>query len=779
MQSINLNQAPQALSHGQPPMAPSASAAAVIAQRAMAPQAQHVQGSEITRQISKHRKPDLFDQGLVDEVDTLIQQLAKAGKGAKDIDKELMAEYAKSKHKDPKELDGREIFAVKYHVYKRNLTPEQTQGKTASQIEESVRKRALSDAYDQISLINAKVKPMFEKRCADDQELKDLAQKIKAKEGQIAQLNASGQAADPATLALLEKEIDALQAKVLMRKALIKEQCFAEVYRTEMPKIVRDGFYDPGIILAEINKMLGDATALPTPKNVHDIKRFIRDDLSHLHEHGKISKHQLRYIRQIVEPMIDKYLTLYRPGRTPQDLMDAYVFVRNLARALVYQEIFDKSVFSGSDHGAKHAFNNIKGSHGLHRHMEKGVDYSDKDEFMEEVIHIYHDIGYSVGLAGFNFSCSKDHPMIGARFIEANHDYFAHYLDEDSTKSLFEGVLYHSIMQADMRQERRAVVSISDACALTYERKTQAFWEKPEAVSLIAKLKLFYVMFPPKESESNKKKCEEYVEVIRKELFDLVAKETGLSDDTRELFRQAIENQFNSMSCDFPLGQYGGVLVDVAAERLPANPDNMKYKPHFIMAPSLIYGLLKDLFGEDQASRAFGNLCEEFGLDRRSLNHSLERAVASLETTPPGGFHETVDRAAAAFTILNSRDPQLGRRQEHGHFPEMQASLHVLSQRLAKVKSLSDDWRELGKLADTIDAGQTKVERVIAIDKFIHRTRQINAILGVHRGRLYATKYIEILDLVKQFESGVTAQQKTQLKTLICDFALACGLDNA
>lgn len=760
-----------------PVKAPGLSSFAQVAHIGMIFAKKKVQSAELDRAIAKHRKPDLFDQQLNAEVEGLVQRLGKEGKSGKDLDNALLGEYAKMKGKDVAALNGREVFAVKYQVVKRNAH---------GLSEAEIRTKALSDAYDQVALIEAKAKPIFDAMCKKDEGLQKLGLLIQTKQEGIKQFKAKkleqGQdlAALDQNIIALEKEIASLQGKVLIHKAKLKEASYKQVYLEEMPKRVEEGFYNPSIVFHEIDKVLGVGGAVLKPKSVDDIKKFIRAELIDLQERGKINQHQLMYIRNTVEPLIEQYLTLYRNGgRTEKDLTDAFVFVRNLARAIVYQEVFDKSAFPGSDHGAKHVMNNIKGVQGLHRHMERGVDFTDKDEFIEMVTHIYHDIGYSFGLSGLNFKCSKDHPLIGAAVIDANREYFAHYLDAESTDSLRDGILFHSIMQADMRDERRAAVSISDACALTYDRKTQEFWEQPEAVTLIAKLKVFLVLFPAKESEANKKKCDEYVENVRGQLNELVKNNSHISPDKQELFRQAINNQFSAFTADLTLGQYGGVLVDVDVVPAEPNSDGVKYKPHFTMAPSMIYGLLKDLYGEDQASKAFGNLCEEFGLDRNSLNSSLARASAELARDPQADFHETVSKATAVFTIINGSNPQIKGQEEHGHFPEMQRSLGVISERLIFVKSLAEEWRELNKLADAMDAG-TPGERSTTINSFVNVTMRLTSKLKTSRAGKYVPKLIEMVSLAESFKAGavVTAQQKAQLKSAIAEVAFACGVEN-
>src|SRR5262249_27249244 len=84
----------------------------------------------------------------------------------------------------------------------------------------------------------------------------------------------------------------------------------------------------------------------------------------------------------------------------------------------------------------------------------------------------------------------------------------------------------------------------------------------------------------------------------------------------KELFKQAINSQFSAFTVNVTLGQYGGVLTAVESVENPTHlTASPTYLPQFSMAPSLLYGVLKDLFGEDQGQDAFKKLVGEFGGD--------------------------------------------------------------------------------------------------------------------------------------------------------------------
>ncbi|MCE5319310.1 MAG: hypothetical protein LLG04_18340 [Parachlamydia sp.] len=390
------------------------------------------------------------------------------------------------------------------------------------------------------------------------------------------------------------------------------------------------------------------------------------------------------------------------------------MFGRDLARVAVYQEIFDKSSFSGSDHGAKHIHNNIDNANKLHRHMDAN-DYSRKDKFLEHVIHFYHDIGYTTGMATRNFSASKDHPLIGAKIIEEQKPYFEKYLDAESYDILHKCVLYHAIAMPNLTHTEekqgahyemiRAVTSISDACAVTYDRKTQEFWEQPQAVRALARLKFFLVQFPQYQASLSSDKiatnewhglnkdepmdrmAHDVFQGVKQELRDLV-NSADISEDKKDLFRQAIEQQFNGFTANVTLGQYGGVLTDVD---VVVNPNGMarggegpKYQPKFVLAPSLVYGVLNDLFGADQANRAFKALCEEFGGDVKDIQGSLvsmAKAMQNKEAVQP----RTVVTGNAVMEIAPNYEIDLDTHKHYKHLEEMQAGLARVTSELVDV----------------------------------------------------------------------------------------------
>lgn len=441
--------------------------------------------------------------------------------------------------------------------------------------------------------------------------------------------------------------------------ARLKEVAARQAYRLDLPGKIQEGNYNPAVIKAEICKELKVGAYDPVPlgmQSLADVKEELKLELERIRQVPGIglTKEQARYIRHDASHLLDLYVKAY-PNKTHAQ---QYVLARDMIRAVVYQEMHDKSSFTGSDHGAKHVHHNTENADGLHEHMQKG-DYTAKDQFLEHLIHAYHDMGYTVGLGATNFDCCKDHPFIGAKMIEDNRSYFEDLLDKESCDVLQDSILCHAIAVFDMtpdveqtngihRNMVRAVTSISDACAVTYDRKTQEFWEQPGALIALSRLKLFLTQYPVYKSILSDPKIivDEWAGLDKNNIMDKMAHDIfkgtkerllnladayTLAPDRAALFKQAINSQFNAFTANTTLGQYGAVLTGVeAVDNDGALEGGPKYLPQFNMAPSIMYGVLKDLFGQDQANDAFNKLVAEAGGNLKDIQGEIERMGKAL-----------------------------------------------------------------------------------------------------------------------------------------------------
>lgn len=485
-------------------------------------------------------------------------------------------------------------------------------------------------------------------------------------------------------------------------KARLKEEAIREIYNQELPKRIQEGYYNPAIIPREIDRILGPKQKIP--RLIHSdavLKELLETEVEHYAKY--LSKFQIDYIKHDVNEAARLYLRAY-PNKTHRN---AFVLARDLIRFAVYQEIFDKGSFTGSDHGSKHIHHNIENADSLLKNMEEHADYSDKDRFIEHLIHFYHDIGYTVGLAGKSFACCKDHPLIGAKMIEENREYFEHYLDKESVNILLNGVLLHAIAVPDLSPDKtkingmypnmiRAVVSISDACAVTYDRKTQEFWEQSSTLISLIRLRLFLSKYPQYVNKLAHSGQDEWYQLNKDHPMDVLAHDIfqntkrlllkavdqfEISPEKKGLFRQAILQQFNSFTTSITLGQYGAVLTGVSAiKNMTLGDGAPKFLPQFDMAPSIVYGTIHDLFGEDLAQASFKKLVDEFSGDLKALAKEINSVA--LVATQHGITKEKVIKTGNAYFKIHNNDKI---NLDNEHFSAIQFALHAVVKRVDSI----------------------------------------------------------------------------------------------
>ena len=550
---------------------------------------------------------------------------------------------------------------------------------------------------------------------------------------------------------ILEKDRDTsaeYHYKILQVKA--EEIATQEAYNQQMETRVVEGFYDPAIIPHDIRILLKVDDAIPDGiESTEDIKRLIREEVES-YDIG-LTDHQKQYIQSEIEFIIDNYQKL--EWGTPDDrqvktLEQCYILARDLTRIIAYQEHYDKSCFTGSDHGSKHVHHNIEMADGLVGKMKR-EHFNDKDKFVEHLTHMVHDIGYTTGLSDNSFDAMSDHPLIGAYFLKSNQDHWESLLDKGTFKVMHDTVMKHSIANPDFRIETEnefglhtnmisSVVRCSDACATTFDRKTQEFWEQPEAIILLTRLKLFMVQYPKydkllsRQAEDLKTKPETVLNfddpmdrlaygIFKSTLTGLegLVHTYKIPESKREAFLGAINNQFGGFTATVTLGQYGAVITGVTAEENPFGVDKggsgSDYIPKIQIAPSAIYGVLQDLFGADQAAKSFTKLVEEFNGDTRRITEMVNQQAyrrANHEETP--AIQETlgtaifevvgnwdVDESSIHYQHLRELREQAVRLTEE--VAEMHASTYVpVEQKRAFIAKLQSEIRESSNTSDQI-----------------------------------------------------------------------------
>ncbi len=573
--------------------------------------------------------------------------------------------------------------------------------------------------------------------------------------------------------------------------AHMKEIAARMAYRKDLPAKIEQGAYNPRIIRQEINQELQVGRVDPIPvgmSSLKDVKEEIKIELDRIRQVPGVglTKDQARYIRHDINELLELYQEAY-PDKSPEQ---QYILARDALRAIVYQEMHDKSSFTGSDHGSKHVHHNTQNADGLHEHMEERVDYTAKDRFLEHLIHAYHDMGYTVGLGAVNFDCCKDHPFIGARMLEDEKEYFVELLDADSFEVLHDSVLCHAIALFDMTPEGevnglhrnmvRAVTSISDACAVTYDRKTQEFWEQPGALIALSRLKLFLTQYPAYKGKlSNPAIIEdEWAGLDRNNIMDKMAHDIfqgtkaelirlaenyDLAPDRVNLFKQAINSQFNAFTANTTLGQYGAVLSGVEAVPNEGHENGgAKYIPQFNMAPSLMYGVLRDLFGADQANEAFKKLIEEAGGKLKDLQQEIEemgRQIGANKKPEP----KKKRLGAAIFNVEAHHDVQTEVKTKdkafRKHMARLQKGLVNVTNAVASIYQQAQI--EPGKRQKILD----ELEAIRKGDKkmsFSDLLGEISVEISPEEATLQLERWKPVMDKASEFNKALQESQKVE-----------------
>lgn len=275
---------------------------------------------------------------------------------------------------------------------------------------------------------------------------------------------------------------------------------------------------------------------------------------------------------------------------------------------------------------------------------------------------------------------------------------------EEEYKVLHDCILYHAIMINNLHPDEkmrsgmhpnliRSVTSISDACAVTYDRKTQEFWEQPAAIIAISKLKIFLSLFPQYLKNLKDENAQEVKDAhkrikngetvntaggldlnnpVDKMAFDVftncydelhgMVDKYDIAEEKRQLFRSAIDNNFNAITGKITIGQYGGIMTGLGASEnihgRHVGGEGPKYIPTVQMAPSIIYGVLRDLFGDDAANKAFEKLAEEFGYKKGDISKVVQDVAAKKE-----GESRVLQSDACKITI--TKGPEY---KSHNHF---------------------------------------------------------------------------------------------------------------
>lgn len=287
------------------------------------------------------------------------------------------------------------------------------------------------------------------------------------------------------------------------------------------------GQIDAGVIAHDMEHILGlekedqkvppKLSALPhiTEKQKTKIDAFImrtvENEIDHVAKTGKIIPEgefdQVTALKNISFKLLQQ-LRKAQPDIPSELLLQT---VRNSARLMMYQTHFDRGHFSGSSHSIKHIMHNIALAEGLSQKIEQEGHCNEMDKVLILLVHIHHDIGYTVPNAQHAkdwFIAAKDHPFHGGAFIRDNQKIYTELLGREGYDTFLKSVYMHSYMNTGFSITEsgkgafvhhpgivRSVTSCSDCCAVTSDIKLQEFWMRPECIKIGTRLVLYQNQF--------------------------------------------------------------------------------------------------------------------------------------------------------------------------------------------------------------------------------------------------------------------------------------------
>jgi hypothetical protein len=536
---------------------------------------------------------------------------------------------------------------------------------------------------------------------------------------------------------LVKPELDAFKAaghteqEIKYKDAELKEKYNEQVYRDNFSANVNSGLYKPKSMAEEMHEVLQCSDKMPIAiDSTDDLLLLLAEEIDNykfpetvkskdpkdpsktieVHIQGGKVPCLSKKVIPLLTAELASVIELYKKVYPDKSLLQLFEVCRDLVRIAAYQEHFDRSVFTGSDHGILHIHHNCENGNEMHNALALYEQDNPKAALLSKIVHFYHDTGYSVGAAAGNFAVMKDHPFIGAAFIKANEGYFNRLLGEDETKVLERCILNHAIVSFDAQKLDiqdlyklvRFTTSNSDACAVSADQKAQRFWrDNPQSIKEIVRLGIFLSIYPdcakllgnelimksPQKAisawlkdpnASTDQEVEEWlknptVETMPK-VFDLdnfknsiyftafktfvevrsnlltFAKREGLPVLEQEAFEAAILNNFNRMGAEIVLKQFGADLVKVSIER---NTDEhiakgeMEYLPQITIAPTQFFPALAETIGRALGG---GNITKVLMDEYAAAKAALDAAIKTIAEAG-GGLSATAEAHSAVARI--------------------------------------------------------------------------------------------------------------------------------
>ncbi len=412
------------------------------------------------------------------------------------------------------------------------------------------------------------------------------------------------------------------------------EKAQALAYKDLQQKIDQ-GLVDPSVISTEMCLKLGVTPDIEgVPESFDGISGKVNEEMQVFRENGQLTEEEFATLTKEVTEFTNLYGIAYGKESTEK----AYELVRDNARKLVYQHLVDKAVFVGSDHGLRHIINgDIRFAKQMMISLrERGVRVSAKDEVNIHQTIIDHDIGYTVGSAQarYGFEATKDHPLVSARFIEDNKDYYVDKFGEDGFNAIHNSVLNHSYPRLEYQSDGqegvhegliRGVSSTVDSLGVTVETKTPEFFWNKDAMRTLLKIRLAMETMGGKVPT-------EHMDRYKQELTKVAQSEQNA--DRRASYENAVNNFFNEFTAENTLGHYTGVVRKVEVEEVPSDEgeeedhahdshghegEDKKFRVLVEITPTEVYALLGNMFGDKLATRSFVKAIKDLGLNPSQL----------------------------------------------------------------------------------------------------------------------------------------------------------------
>lgn len=442
---------------------------------------------------------------------------------------------------------------------------------------------------------------------------------------------------------------------------------------------IESGLVDPTAIFSEIVIKLKVAPDLERVPNTYEgIVGSVEGQLRQFLEQGNLNQQEFESI--LAE--ITEFTELYAKAYGKEDLEKAYELISDNAAKLTYQNAVDKDVFSGSDHGTRHI---LDGNTRFAKQMigslrENGVNISAKDEVAIHQVMIDHDLGYTTGAAQApaGWEASKDHPLVSAKFIEVNKDYYVDKFGENGFSAIHNSVLNHSYPKLEYQSDSaesihpglvRGITSTVDSLGVTVETKTPEFFWNKDAMRSLLKIRLAMETMGGKVPADLMAKYKE-------ELQTVASKEPNA--DRAAGYSNAVENFFNEFTADNTLGHYAGAVRNVTVEQADVDHDDTEvegasadrgHESHkslrvvVEMVPSEVLATLGNMFGNKLANQSFMKAMKDLGLDVSRLDEfgrelTRKRNGKTDQTTSPFATQNKHARVIVGGTFVEDMSDQ-------------------------------------------------------------------------------------------------------------------------